>query len=104
MLTGRNLGYAGGAEVEQVHLNRELVIKGYDVCFVTYRHGQDQIENIGGIKVIKTYEREKTGEINVLLKYRSMWSCLKKANADIYFHEAGATGVLPLLCHVSRKK
>ena len=104
MLTGKNLGYTGGAEVEQVHLSRELVTKGYDVCFVTYRHGQNRIENVGGIKVIKTYEREKAGEINALLKYRLIWSSLKKANADIYFHEAGAVGVLPLFCYVNRKK
>jgi len=70
VLTGKNLGYAGGAEVQQVHLGRELVTKGYNVCFVTYRHGQNQTENIGGIKVIKTYERGKAAEINALLKYR----------------------------------
>jgi len=104
VLTGKNLGYAGGAEVEQVHLGRKLVTKGHDVCFVTYRHGQNQIENMGGIKVIKTYEREKAEEINALLKYRFIWSSLKKANADIYFHEAGATGVLPLFCSMNGKK
>jgi len=104
VLTGKNLGYAGGAEVEQVHLGRELATKGYDVCFVTYRHGLNQTENVGGIKVIKTYEREKAGEMNALLKYKFIWSALKKANTDIYFHEAGATGVLPLFCCLNRKK
>jgi len=104
VLTGKNLGYAGGAEVEQVHLGRELVTKGYDVCFVTYRHGQNQIENVEGIKVIKTYDREKAAQISVLLKYMSIWSSLKKANTDIYFHEAGSTGVLPLFCFLNRKK
>jgi len=29
---------------------------------------------------------------------------LKKANTDIYFHEAGSTGVLPLFCCLNRKK
>jgi len=104
LLTGKNLGYAGGAEVEQVHLGRELVTKGYDVCFVTYLHGRNQSENVGGIKVIKTYERGKAGEINALLKYRLIWSSLKKANADIYFHEAGATGVVPLFCCWNKKE
>ena len=91
-------------EVEQVHLGRELVTKGYDVYFVTYFHDENQIENVGGIKVIKTYEGRKAGEINALLKYRLILSSLRKACADIYFHESGATGVLLLFCHVSRKR
>ena len=104
MLTGKNLGYAGGAEVEQVHLGRELVTKGYDVFFVTYLHDRNQIENVDGIKVIKTYERGKAGEKNALLKYRLIWSSLRKAGADIYFHESGASGVLPFYCFANRKK
>lgn len=104
MLTGKNLGYAGGAEVEQVHLGKELVAHKYDVCFVTYRYGHNQIENVDGVKIIKTYDREKASEIHVLQKYMSILSTLKKANADIYFYEAGSTGVLPLFCGVNRKK
>jgi len=103
-LTGRNLGYAGGAEVQQVHLARELVAHGYETCFVTYRHGQNDIENVGAIEMIKTYDRENASKMNALLKYRSIWSSLKKANADIYFHSAGSTGVLPLFCCANRKK
>ena len=76
-LTGKNLGYAGGAEVEQVHLAKELVAHGYAVCFVTYCHGRNQIENVGGIEVMKTYDREKSSEISVLLKYKSIRSALK---------------------------
>ncbi|MEM2129068.1 MAG: glycosyltransferase family 4 protein [Candidatus Bathyarchaeia archaeon] len=104
LLTGKNLGYVGGAEVEQVHLARELLDHGYDVYFITYHYGLNRIENVDGIKVIKTYEREKSDQISVLLKYMSIWSSLKKANADIYFHEAGSTGVLALFCCMSRKK
>ncbi|MHA1833651.1 MAG: glycosyltransferase family 4 protein [Candidatus Baldrarchaeia archaeon] len=104
MLTGKNLGYAGGAEVQQVHLGRELVIKGYNVCFVTYLYGRKQIENVDGIKIIKTYNREKAAQISVLTKYVSIWSALKKANADIYFHSAGATGVLPAFCSLNKKR
>jgi len=104
MLTGKNLGYAGGAEIEQVHLGRELVTHGYDVCFITYRYGHNQIENVDEVKVIKTYDRERAGEIPALQKYMLILSTLKKANADIYFYEAGSTGVLPLFCGVNRKK
>jgi glycosyltransferase involved in cell wall biosynthesis len=104
MLVGRNLGYAGGAEVEQVHLGRELATNGYDICFVTYRHGRNQIEYVDGIKIIKTYDRDKTDQLNALFKYMSIWSALKKADADIYFHQSGSQGVLPLFCYLNRKK
>ena len=58
VLTEENWGYAGGAEVEQVDLGRELVKLGYDVSFVTYHHGNRDIENVQGIEVIKTYNRD----------------------------------------------
>jgi glycosyltransferase involved in cell wall biosynthesis len=103
-ITGKNLGYAGGAEIEQVYLARELVAHGYAVCFVTYGLGPNQIENVDGIEVIKTYDREKSSQMNVLLKYKSIWSTLKKANADVYFHESGSIGVLPSFCYMKRKK
>jgi glycosyltransferase involved in cell wall biosynthesis len=103
-LTGKNLGYVGGAEVEQVHLARELLTKGHDVFFITYSQGQEQTENVSGIKIVKTYEREKAGKISAMQKYRLLWSPLRKADADIYFHEAGSYGVLPLFCYMNRKK
>ena len=103
-LTGKNMGYAGGAEVEQVHLGAELTALGHDVCFVTYSDGLERIERVCGIQVIKTYCREKASEISFVLKFKSIWSALETANADIYFHEAGSIGVLPLFCYVHRKK
>lgn len=99
----KNLGYAGGAEVEQVHLGNELMAHGYDVCFVTYGNGHNAIETIDGIEVIKTYDGEKAGETNVLRKLTYILSALKRANADIYFHESGAIGVLPLFCSLQKK-
>jgi glycosyltransferase involved in cell wall biosynthesis len=104
LLTGKSLGYVGGAEVEQVHLGRELVAKGHSVFFVTYRHGEEQTENAGGIKIVKTYEREKADRISVLQKYRLLWSSLKEVDANLYFHEAGSYGVLPLFSYLHRKK
>jgi len=104
ILTGRDLGYVGGAEVEQVCLAKELVAQGYDVSFVTYRYGPNQVENVNGIEIIKTYESQKAGRTNVLLKYAHIWSSLKKARADLYFHEVGSTGVLPIFCYLHNKK
>jgi len=105
LLTRReNLRYVGGAEVEQAILARELIAHGYVVSFVTYNHGGRPIEYIDGITIIKTYGRDKADKMSVLQKYKLILSALKKADADIYFHESGATGVLPLFCGINRKK
>ena len=105
LLTRReNFEYIGGAEVEQVSLARELIARGYSVSFITYSHGGKQMEDFDGITIIKTYERDTANKMSTLQKYRLILSALKKANADIYFHESGATGVLPLFCGIYRKK
>lgn len=104
LLAGKNSGYVGGAEVEQVHLARELVAFGYDVYFVVYGIGPSRTEKLTGINAIATYEREKAEKMNALPKYKLIWSSLRKADADVYFHEAGAAGVLPLFCYLNRKK
>ena len=104
LIKQENHGYAGGAEVEQVHLGAELASQGYDVRFVTYNYGQNHIEIVNGIKIIKTYNREKADQLSFLLKYACLWYALQKADADIYVHEAGSYGVLPIFCRINRKK
>jgi len=106
LLAGKDHEYIGGAEVEQTCLANELVALGYDISFVTYRHGNgiSQIENRDKMEIIQTYERDKAIEISTLIKYKSIWSALKKSNAEIYFHESGSTGLLPLFSYLKRKK
>jgi len=99
-----NTGYTGGAEVEQVCLAKALLTQGFDVSFVTYHHGRDRVENVNSVEVIKTYERDKAGKKHVLLKYYSIWAALEEANADVYFHEGGSHGVIPVFCYARRKK
>jgi glycosyltransferase involved in cell wall biosynthesis len=103
-LTNKNLGYAGGAEVEQVCLGQELINHGYDVCFVTYSSGHNLNENAGKIEIIETYDRNRASKLDILRKLQALFLALKKANADIYFHESGAIGVLPIFCCLNMKK
>jgi glycosyltransferase involved in cell wall biosynthesis len=62
------------------------------------------MENADGIEVIKTYERRSAGELNALSKYGQVLVSLRKASADIYFQESGATGVLPFFCLANGKR
>jgi glycosyltransferase involved in cell wall biosynthesis len=104
VLTKKEWGFAGGAEVEQVDLGYELVRRGHEVFFVTYRHGCEAVEDAHGIRILKTYSTEKAMVLTSYQKFKSVWSCLREANADIYFHESGATGILPLFCFLNNKK
>jgi len=104
LLKDANLGYVGGAEVEQVSLGKELSSLGQNVCFITYYYGHKQTENIHGISVVKAYSRAEVRKSNSFSKIKSIWHCLKKVNADIYFHEAGAIGFLPIFSDIRRKK
>ncbi|MBN2259974.1 MAG: glycosyltransferase family 4 protein [Clostridiales bacterium] len=104
LLTNSNLGYAGGAEVEQVILGKQLNKLGHKVSFITYKHSKNKIENKDGIQIISTYSREKAQEIDFIQKYKLIFSALKRTGADLYFHEAGSTGILPLFCSLHKKK
>jgi glycosyltransferase involved in cell wall biosynthesis len=104
VLEEKDLGSAGGAEVEQVALAKELVSYGYDVSFVTYDYGQKHLDKMEKIRVIKTYRREKVSKMNSYMKFAYIWKGLRKANADLYFYEAGSDGVMPFFSYVNKKK
>ena len=104
LLSGKNTGFAGGASVQQVLLAEELVKYNFEVSFITYTDGKAHIEHIGDIKVIKVYKREDAPSLSFLAKAWHIWRAMKEANADIYFHESGAAGVVSLFCNLTRKK
>ena len=104
LLTARNMGIAGGAEVDQVLLARGLTGLGFNICFVTYGYGQATVEHINDIEVIKVYSGENVSRLNLFSKWWQIWKAMKKANADIYFHESGAPGIVALFCYLRRRK
>lgn len=104
VLAEKNMGYTGGAEVHQVLLAKELVKHNFEVSFVTYGDEQAPIEYLDDIKVIKVYKREAASNLTLFSKAWCIWKTMRQANADIYFHEAGAYGVVPIFCSLKRKK
>lgn len=104
LLTGINLGFvAGGAEKRLVILAKEVVKCGFEVYFITYGNGDDHIEYINGIKIIKVYRREDVHRFNALKKAIHIWNALKEAAADIYLESPGLTGIVSLFCRLKRK-
>lgn len=104
ILAGKHMGTAGGAEVQQVFLARELVKHGFEVSFITYGNGEAVIEDIEGINVIKVYSREAASKLPFLSKARHVWKALRKASAALYLHRSGASGIVSIFCRLNGKK
>ncbi len=98
------MGTAGGAEVQQVLLAKELVRRNYDVNFITYGDGQASIEYIEGIKIIKVYKREDAATLSLLAKAWHIWKAIREADSEMYFYEGGAAGVVSSFSRLRRKK
>jgi glycosyltransferase involved in cell wall biosynthesis len=108
LLSQPELGFIGGAELQQVLIGKELAKKGYDVSFVVFDHGQKPFETIDGIKIYKTVPKGYvlSGIKSLDFAVKSVWNALKQADADTYFRKGGGrnTGFVALFCLLKRKK
>ena len=107
VLTQKNLGFTGGAELQQALLAKEVSKKGVDVSFVTFDFGQKGIEEYDTIKIFKTYsENAPAGVRYYYPKLRMIWSALKQANSDIYYCRGFGVnaGIVALFCVLKKKK
>ncbi len=108
LLSLADLGFVGGAELQQVLIGKELAKKGYDISFVVFDHGQKSFEIIDGIKIYKTVPKGYvlSGIRSLNFAVKSVWSGLKKADGDIYFQECSGrdTGFVAFFCLLKRRK
>ena len=92
----------GGAEVDLYLLAAELAKdKNFDVTFVTADYGQEKIENIQDVTIIKSVDFKK----NPLAGARRVWQAMNTADAGIYFQEASSWGtfLVALFCKLHKK-
>ncbi len=98
----------GGAELQQVLIATELAKRQFDVTIITWDYGQKDGEEIDGIKILKTVK--PTDGIKFIRFFHprltSLWSALKKADADIYYVRCAGylAGILGLFCGLHNKK
>lgn len=100
--SSEELKYAGGAEMMQVLIGKELAKKGFRISFVTYHDKGEKKETLDEITIIKSYSVSQ--RLSLFKKMKILWRCLKKADADIYIHSSGTPGIVPLYCFIHRKK
>jgi glycosyltransferase involved in cell wall biosynthesis len=106
-LTQRNTGTAGGAELQQVLLAKELVKNGFEISFVVRDYEQKPLEIVDGIKIFKLPTSSYSGiKTHPLKKLYFFWKTLKQIDADIYYKRAAdyVTGFIVLFCLLKKKK
>jgi glycosyltransferase involved in cell wall biosynthesis len=92
----------GGAEVDLYFLATELANdKDFAASFLTADYGQQEIETIEDVKIIKTLDFNQgplAGAVRV-------WRGLRKADARIYFQEAASWGtfLVALFCKLHKR-
>lgn len=98
----------GGAELQQAILSKALVKSGYRVSMICMDHGQDDLAEFDGVKVIKAYAPNAGIPILRFIHPRltSIWRAMKRADADIYFQRTAGmlTGVVTAFCKRHEKK
>jgi len=98
-----NLRYAGGAELKQVLIARELVKRKYIVSFIVHNEkNHEQTNSFDDIIMVKSYQRSKN--ITFFKKVRMLWKSLKEANSDVYIQATYPPGIVALYCFIHRKK
>jgi glycosyltransferase involved in cell wall biosynthesis len=101
-LAGGSAGHIGGVERQTTMLARWLVSRGHDVSLVTWDEGQPDGQILDGVRVLKVCA-QRQGLRGVRFfhpRWTSLTSALRKANADVYYHNCGeyVTGQVALWC------
>jgi len=105
ILTKKQQYDAGGAELQQVLIAQELVSTGYEVTIIDFDYDQGSVEEIDGIKVIKTFKpKNKTSIVDYLVNIPKIISALNRSDAEIYYHRSGILFIPLLFSKIRRKK
>lgn len=100
----------GGGQIEMYLLAEELRKKqNYDIAMIFLDYGQPHEEHIDGIHLIKSYRpRRKDGFLwwQFMVACYRLWGALRRANADMYFHEGAEfeIAVTRVFCFVKKRK
>jgi len=107
-LNGGEGGHIGGVERQTSLMARWLAQRGYRVSMATWDEGQVDGVEIDGVRVLKMC-RQDAGVPGVRFlwpRWSSLNAALKRADADVYYHNCGeyVTGQVALWCRRHGRK
>lgn len=107
-MAGGDSGHIGGVERQMSLMARRFAQRGYPVSLVTWDEGQDDGLTIDGVQIFKMC-RLKAGWPGLRFfwpRWTSLASALKRADADVYYHNCGeyVTGQVALWCRKHRRQ
>lgn len=96
---------AGGSEFQQVLLGTELAKLGYDVTFIDFDYGQNPVENINGIRIIKTFMPKNKAKISDYIpNILTIVKVMRDVNADVYYQRTGIYFIPLVFCKLFHKR
>jgi glycosyltransferase involved in cell wall biosynthesis len=106
LLTEKHSSYAGGAEVQQIKLAKELKKRGHEISFIIYGQNNNDVQGkkIDGFNILQAYNRNQVDNLSFLQKTLCIWRKMKEADADVYYHHSGSTGITTFFCWLNKKK
>lgn len=102
-----DIKHVGGAELQQSILAKAFVKQGYKVSMICLDYGQEDGVVIDGVTVFKAYKQDAglPGLRFFYPRMSSVLSCMKRANADIYYQRCSGmlTGIVAKFCKMYKK-
>ncbi len=105
-LSKENHNSAGGSELQETLLTKELLKRENKVSFIVGDYGQDGYTVIDDLEIYKGFFSYNKGLISKFLEPIYFWRLLSKINADVYYRRTphNLTFIIGLFCKLKRKK
>ena len=103
LTSSQNISYAGGAELKQVLLIKELLKKDYPVSVVVHDEKASPLKKDFEDLILVT-SFPSIQNVGFFKKFICLWKALKQADAEIYIQATYPPGIVALYCLLHRKK
>lgn len=95
-----------GPDVHMFVLINELLKHGFNItCITSTKDEAGPVNLITKIDIIVVQEKSyRFRVLYIISKALAFWNAMQKADADVYFHAGGTSGIVSLFCRVMNKK